>query len=90
MKEVRLKVRNDLEVEVKYIGVIKLSLESGFEIFLKNTFYVPIFRKNLIFVLSLDKLGFDFNFHNEKFNLMFNSQIVGYGILKMMDYIDYV
>ena len=58
-------------LEVEYI-VVKLSLESDFEIFLKNTFYIPF---------SLDRLGFGFDFCDEKVNLMFNSLIVGYGIL---------
>ena len=49
MREAKLKVENDLEVEVKYIGVVKLSLESGFEIFLENIFYVPSFRKKFDF-----------------------------------------
>ena len=52
-----------------------------FEISLANTFYVPSFRRNLISVSTLDKLGFGFVFSNESVNLMFNSQVVGHGVL---------
>ena len=81
LNESKLKVENDLEVEVELVGVIKLCLESGFEIFLANTFYVPSFRRNLISVSTLDKLGFGFVFSNESVNLMFDSQVIGHGVL---------
>ena len=35
----------------------------------------------MIYVSSLDGLKFGFDFHDKKVNSMFNSQIVGYGIL---------
>ena len=81
LKESKLKVGNDLEVEVEFVGVVKLTLESGFEICLENTFYVPSFRRNLISVLSLTRLGFSFVFINNSVDLKFNSEIVGSGIL---------
>ena len=81
MNESKLKVANDLEDEVELVGVIKLYLEYGFEIPLANTFYVPSFKRNLISVSTLDKLGFGLVFNNESVNLMFNSQVVGHGVL---------
>ena len=76
-----MKVENDLEVEVECTQVVKLFLEPDFEIFLENTFYVSSLRRNLISIFSIHRLRFSFDFHNEKVKLIFNSQIVDYGIL---------
>ena len=71
LKKVKSKVGNNLEIEVKYIRVVKLSLESDFKIFLENTFHI-LYRWNLISVFSLNRLGFGFDFRDGKINLMFN------------------
>ena len=47
LKEAKLRVACNLEVDVKFVGEVKLSLKIGFEITLCNTFYVPSFRSNL-------------------------------------------
>ena len=46
MRERKLRVGNDLEVIVELVGDINLVL--GFELVLKDTFYVPSFRRNFI------------------------------------------
>ena len=73
LRESKLRVRNDLKVFVEKVGDISLVLASGFELVLKDTFYVPSFRRYLILVSCLDKLGFTFTFGDRKTNLMLNS-----------------
>ena len=81
LRESKLRVGNDLEVFMEKVGDVSLVLTSGFKLALKDTFYVPSFRRNLILVSCLDKLGFTFTFGDRKINLTLNSQIVGYGSL---------
>ena len=52
-----------------------------FELVLKNTFYVPSFRRNLISISLLDELGFSFTFCSRKISMALNSQVIGHGIL---------
>ncbi|KAJ7975971.1 Retrovirus-related Pol polyprotein from transposon TNT 1-94 [Quillaja saponaria] len=80
--EAKLRVGNDVEVEVESVGIVSLILESGFELVLKNTFYVPSFRRNLISVSLLDKIGYSFNFGNSKVQLLLNSKILGRSLIK--------
>lgn len=81
MRESKLRVENNLEVIMELVGDVSLVLGSRFELVLKDTFYVPSFRRNLISVSCLDRLGFQFIFYDGKINLMLNSQVVGNGIL---------
>jgi hypothetical protein len=66
---------------VELVGDVSIVLDSGFELVLKNTFYVPSFRRNLISISLLDELGFCFTFGSRKISMALNSQIVGCGIL---------
>ena len=52
---------------------------------LKDTFVVPSFRRNLVLVSYLDKLGYLCSFGNNVFRLSFNSDIVGTGSLLVND-----
>lgn len=81
LRESKLRVGIDIEVIVELVRDVILVLGSGFEFVLKDTFYVPSFRRNLISVSCLDKFGFQFTFYDRKINLMLNSQVVGNGIL---------
>ncbi|RDX81926.1 hypothetical protein CR513_37345, partial [Mucuna pruriens] len=81
IRKSELKLGNDLKEVVESVGDVNLVLGSRFELILKNTFYVSSFRRNLIFVSCLDKLGLSFTFGERKINLMLNSQIIGYGSL---------
>ena len=64
-----------------FIGDVSLNLESGFTLVLNNTFYVPSFRRNLISIPLLDKLGYCVTFGNFGVNLSTNSTNIGYGVL---------
>ena len=48
---------------------------------LENTFYVPSFSRNLIFVSRLVPLGFSFTFPDKVFNLFYKSNHIGTCIL---------
>ena len=62
---------------MKFVEVVKLSLDSNFELILNNIFYVPSFRRNLIIVLALEKQKICSNFSFDKVDLFLNSIIVG-------------
>ena len=79
LRESKLRVGNYFEVVVEKVGDVTLVLSSDFELVLKNTFYIPSFRRNLISVICLDRQGFKFTIGDDKINLMLDSQIVGYG-----------
>ena len=81
MREIKLPVGNDLEVMVELVGDVSLVLGTGFEVVLKDTFNLPSFRRNLISVSYMDRLGFKFTFYVGKIIFMLNSQVVGNGIL---------
>ena len=63
-------------VKVKAIGHFRLLLCIGFCLDLKDTFVVSSFRRNLVSVSCLDKLGYLCSFGNNVFRLSFNSDIV--------------
>ncbi|RDX71624.1 hypothetical protein CR513_49002, partial [Mucuna pruriens] len=58
---------------------LKLQLKIGFHMNLFETFVVSFFRKNLIFISSLDKIEFSYSFGNNKVSLYQNSNIAGSG-----------
>ena len=58
-----------------------MKLESGFQLVLENVFYVPSFRRNLISVSVMDKIGYWFNIRNGKVNIFLDSQLIGHCIL---------
>jgi len=70
MRESKLRVGNDLEVCIEKVGDVNLVLAFGFELVIRDTFYVPSFRRNLIYISCLDKLDFSFTFTDRKINLM--------------------
>ena len=62
-------VGNGNKVPVEAIGVFRLKLESGCFLDLEETYYVPSFRWNLIFVSRLDKSSYLCSFENGKVKL---------------------
>ena len=66
-------------VEVEAVRHFRLLLCTDFYLDLKDTFVVPSFRRNLVSVSYLDKLGYFCSFRNNVFRLSFNSDIVGTG-----------
>ena len=79
--EAKLRVGNDVEVDVKAVRVVSLKLEYSFQLILENVFYVPSFRRNLISVSVMDKIGYWFNIRNRKVNIFLDSKLIGHCIL---------
>ena len=52
---------------------------------LNETFVVPSFRQNLVFISVLDKFCYTCSFRNNKFSLFQNSNLVGTGSLSYVD-----
>ena len=52
-------------------------LDSGFRLMLKDTFYVPSFRRNLVSVLCLDMYDYSFEIKSNVISLFLNSNKVG-------------
>ncbi|RDY08810.1 hypothetical protein CR513_06923, partial [Mucuna pruriens] len=69
------------KVAVEAIGTFRLQLKTGFYLDLFEIFVMSSFRKNLIFISSLDKFGFSYSFGNNKVSLYQNSNIIGCGSL---------
>ena len=72
-------------MEVEAIGHFRLLLCTGFYLDMKDTVVVPSFRRNLVSVSYLEKLGYLCSFGNNVFWLSFNSDIVGTGSLLVND-----
>ncbi|KAF7843938.1 putative ribonuclease H protein At1g65750 family [Senna tora] len=71
-----LKVGNGADVAVQFVGKVVLNLESGFQLVLKDTFYIPSSRRNLVSISALDKAGYCFNFGNNKVDIFYNSKMI--------------
>ncbi|KAF7826504.1 Retrovirus-related Pol polyprotein from transposon TNT 1-94 [Senna tora] len=80
-RESKLKVGNGGDVEVQYVGKVVVTLDSGFQLVLKDTFYIPSFRRNLVSISSLDKDGYCFNFGNNKVGIFYDFEMVGECVL---------
>ena len=74
-------VGNGNKAAVKAIGIFRLQLDSGCTLDLEETFVVPSFRRNLIYVSCLDKCGYYCSFINEMVSLYLNSSVIGIGSL---------
>ena len=74
-------VGNDNKAAVKAIGIFRLQLDSGCTLDLEETFVVPSFRQNLIYVSCLDKYGYFCSFGNGMVSLYLNSSVIGIGNL---------
>ena len=74
-------VGNDNKVAVKVIGLFRLQLDFGCTLDLEETFVVPSFRRNLIYVSCLDKCGYYCSFRNGMVSLYWNLNVIGTGSL---------
>ena len=72
---------NDNKAFVKVIGLFRLQLKSSCYLVLDETFYVPSFRGNLVYVSRLDKFGYSCLFGNGKVSLFQYSNMIGTGSL---------
>ena len=66
---------------MEYMRDISLHLSSRHVLELKKIVYVPSIKRNLILVITLDLVGYSCHFGNNKFDLLSNSQEVGFGTL---------
>ena len=80
-KESKLKVDSDIGIDVEHIGIAVLELDYGFQLFLHNVFCVPLFKRNLISLLVLDKAGYSFPFANKIVEVIYDSKVIGNCVL---------
>ena len=72
---------NGNKAAVKAIGRFRLQLNFGCTLDLEETFVVPSFRRNLIYVSCLDKCGYYCSFRNGMISLYWNLNVIGTGSL---------
>ena len=75
--ESKLTVGNNEKAEVMFVGDVILVLDSGFKLMLKDTFYVPSFRRNLVSVSCLDSNDYSFEIKSNVISIFLNSNKVG-------------
>jgi hypothetical protein len=75
--EISIRVAKDAEAEVEAIQELPLELNNGFILRLHNVLYVPSLSRNLISFSCLDDDGFDCQFSNKQYLILFNSKVVG-------------
>jgi hypothetical protein len=76
-RERSLQVADGREAKVEAIGTLPLLLHGGFTLYLNNVLYVPLLRRNLIFVPSLEDDGYECLFRNNKCTIKFDDVIIG-------------
>ena len=74
-------MENGNKAHVEAVGLFRLQLEFGCYLYLDETFYVPSFRWNWVFVYHLDKSGHSYSFGNGKMSLFQYSNMIGIGSL---------
>ncbi|KAK3018761.1 hypothetical protein RJ639_003308 [Escallonia herrerae] len=79
-------VGNGEKAQVEDVGTLRLVLESGFNLDLVDTVYVPSMTRNLISVSRLDAYGYSFKFENKCFSLFLYSRVIGSGLLDLNIY----
>ena len=76
--ESKLTMGNNEKADVMFVGDVILILDSGFKLMLKDTFYVPSFRRNLVSVSCLDSYDYSFKIKSNVISIFLNSNKVGY------------
>ena len=74
--ESKLTVGNNEKADVVFVGDVILILDSGFRLMLKDTFYVPSFRRNLVSLSCLDMYDYSFEIKSNVISLFLNSNKV--------------
>ena len=72
---------NKVGSHLESIETCGLSLDNGYVLDLKRTFYIPSFSKILISVSRLVPLGYSFKFSNYTFSLFYKFELTRNGIL---------
>ena len=75
--ESKLTVGNNEKADVMFVGDVILILDSGFRLMLKDNFYVPSFRRNLVSVSCLNMYDYSFEIKSNVISLFLNSNKVG-------------
>ncbi|KAK3039644.1 hypothetical protein RJ639_027235 [Escallonia herrerae] len=75
-------VGNGEKAQVEAVGTLRLVLESGFNLDLVDTVYVPSMTRNLLSISRLDAYGYSFKFENKGFSLFLYSRVIGSGLLE--------
>ncbi|KAK2971344.1 hypothetical protein RJ640_016808 [Escallonia rubra] len=75
-------VGNGEKAQVEAVGTLRLVLESGFNLDLVDTVYVPSMTRNLISVSRLDANGYSLKFENKGSSLFLYSRVIGSGLLE--------
>lgn len=70
---------NRVKVPVEGVGTYHLVLETGYQLYLFQTLYVPSVSRNLVSLSKLDSVGYSFKFGNGCFSLLKNYQFIGSG-----------
>lgn len=73
-------MRNREKIQVKWIGTVKLRLESRFCLELFDSIYVPSMRCSLISSCRLDKSSYSCSSADGLFQLVVESHIFGTGV----------
>ena len=71
----------DTLVRVERYEIFRLLLDIGHFVYLIDTFVVPTFKRNLVFVSTLDKFGHTCTFGNRKVSIKYEGNIMGTGSL---------
>ena len=72
---------NKEKVSVEAVGTYRLILDTGYHLYLMDTFYVPSITTNLISLSKLDVVGYSFQFVNGCFSLFKRTFMIGSGTL---------
>jgi hypothetical protein len=75
--ERNIRVANGVEAEVEAIEELPLELNNGFILRLNDVLYVPSLSRNLISVSCLDDDGFNCQFGNRQYLILFDKEVVG-------------
>ena len=77
-----IRVGDGYERHVEAVGTLRLILKSGFNMYLKDTLYVPSITRNLISVPKLLFHDYEFMFGDYGVKVYCNSHLVGTGSLE--------
>ena len=72
-------VGNNTRVAVKGIGTCKLVLEGGHTLLLHDVLFAPDIRRNIISVVVMLGLGYEWHFHDNLCDLVCNNSYIGSG-----------
>ncbi|XP_070026462.1 uncharacterized protein LOC142182230 [Nicotiana tabacum] len=72
---------NRAHSRVEGVGFYRLILKDDFHLDLENTFYVPEYSRNLIYLSRLSISGYDLYFHYPSVKLLKDIKVIGFGNL---------